>query len=74
MGERYLHPTTNLPNDTEIEQVQLSTRIRNALKEAGVKTVGEIREASDEVLLSFQNLGRGSVRYLRRTIGPTKEA
>jgi len=28
------------------------------LNDAGVKTVGEIREASDATLLSFQNLGR----------------
>jgi hypothetical protein len=43
MGELYLHPTTELPDDIKIDQVRLSTRIRNALREAGLKTVGEIR-------------------------------
>ena len=38
-----------------IEKVRFSTRIRNALTAAGWKTVGEIREASDETLLGGGN-------------------
>jgi hypothetical protein len=34
-----------------------------------VKTVGEIREASDATLLSFQDLGPGSVARLRESLG-----
>jgi hypothetical protein len=37
---------------------------------AGLKTIGEVRETTDETLLSFQDLGRGSVKYLRTTLGP----
>jgi DNA-directed RNA polymerase alpha subunit len=64
-----LDPTPELPDDTPIENVRFSTRIRNALTTAGVKTVGEIREASDAMLLSLRDLGKGSVAHLRETLG-----
>ena len=64
-----LDPTPELPDDTPIENVRISTRVRNALTTAGVKTVGEIREASDAMLLSLQDLGKGSVAHLRETLG-----
>jgi len=47
----------------------LPTRIRNALTQAGLRSVGEVRETSDNILLSFQDLGNGSVAYLRQTLG-----
>jgi DNA-directed RNA polymerase alpha subunit len=62
-------PTPELPDDTLIEDVRLSTRIRNALIFAGIKTVGQIRETPDETLYSFQNLGKRSVVHLRETLG-----
>jgi hypothetical protein len=40
------------PDDTPIAQVEFSTRIQNVLAEAGPRTVGEVREASDEMLVS----------------------
>jgi DNA-directed RNA polymerase alpha subunit len=52
-----------------IQNVRFSTRIRNALNAAGMKTIGEIRETSDDNLLSFQDLGPGSIAYLRETLG-----
>ena len=64
-----LYPAPELPDDTPIYNVRFSTRVRNALTTAGVKSVGEIREASDAMLLSLQNLGRGSVAHLRETLG-----
>ncbi|MBR1156273.1 hypothetical protein JQ575_37530 [Bradyrhizobium sp. JYMT SZCCT0428] len=51
-----------------MDRVRFPTRIRNALNAAGLKTIGEIREASDRTLLSFQDLGRGSLAYLRKTL------
>jgi DNA-directed RNA polymerase alpha subunit len=70
MSERgLLDPTPELPDDTLIDDVRFATRIRNALNAAGLKTVGEIRETSDEILLSFQDLGQGSVAHLRETLG-----
>jgi DNA-directed RNA polymerase alpha subunit len=58
-----------LPDDTLICDVDLPTRIRNALTDAGLRTVGEVRETSDNILLSFPDLGNGSVAYLRQTMG-----
>jgi DNA-directed RNA polymerase alpha subunit len=65
----FLYPTPALPDDAPIEGVRLSTRIRNALNAAGLKTVGEVREASDATLLSLQDLGQGSVDHLRESLG-----
>jgi DNA-directed RNA polymerase alpha subunit len=62
-------PTPELQDDTPIDNVRLSTRIRNALNYAGLKTVGEVRETSDATILSFQDLGPGSVAHLRETLG-----
>jgi DNA-directed RNA polymerase alpha subunit len=64
-----LEPTPELPDDTLISNIELPTRIRNALESAGITTVGEVRETSDEILLSFQDLGAGSVAHLRETLG-----
>jgi DNA-directed RNA polymerase alpha subunit len=64
-----LYPAPELPDDTPIEDVRFSTRIRNALNAAGIKTVGQVREASGATLLSFQDLGPGSVAHLRETLG-----
>jgi DNA-directed RNA polymerase alpha subunit len=66
----FLYPTPELPDNTPLECVRFSTRIRKALEFGGLKTVGEVRTASDAVLLSFQRLGRGSVQHLRQTLGP----
>jgi DNA-directed RNA polymerase alpha subunit len=69
-----LYPALGLPDETPIDNVRFSTRIANALKVAGVKTVGEIRQASDATLLSFQDLGQGSVARLRETLGNRHQA
>jgi hypothetical protein len=70
MSERYpIEPAPELPDDTLISRVQLSTRIQNALAGAGLRTVGEVREASDEMLLSLPDLGPGSLEHLRETLG-----
>jgi DNA-directed RNA polymerase alpha subunit len=62
-------PTPELQDDTPIDNVRLSTRIWNALNYAGLKTVGEVRETSDATILSFQDIGPGSVAHLRETLG-----
>ncbi len=64
-----LYPAPELPDDTPIKNVRFSTRVRNALTSAGLKTIGEIREASDAMLLSLEDLGKGSVAHLRETLG-----
>jgi DNA-directed RNA polymerase alpha subunit len=70
MSDRELiDPTPELPDDTPLDDVDLPVRIRNVLVSAGLITVGEVREISDETLLSFQDLGKGSLVYLRETLG-----
>jgi DNA-directed RNA polymerase alpha subunit len=64
-----LHPAPELSDQTLIQNVRFSTRIRNALNATGMKTIGEIREASDATLLSFQDLGKSSVAHLRQSLG-----
>jgi DNA-directed RNA polymerase alpha subunit len=63
------YPTPELADDTPIEDVRLSTRIRNALSSAGIKTVGQIRETPDGTLLGMRKLGPRSVAHLRETLG-----
>ena len=55
----------DLPDDTLVELVRLPTRIRNAVKFAGLKTIGDIRETTDEALASIPDLGPGSVKWIR---------
>ena len=64
-----LYPAPELSDQTLIQNVRFSIRIRNALNAAGMKTIGEVRETSDDNLLSFQDLGPGSIAYLRETLG-----
>jgi DNA-directed RNA polymerase alpha subunit len=64
-----LNPTPELPDETPIGQVQFPTRILNVLAVAGLKTVGDVREASDAMLASLPDLGVRSVAHLRETLG-----
>jgi DNA-directed RNA polymerase alpha subunit len=64
-----LDPTPELPDDTPISDVEFPSRIQKVLAAAGLKTVGEVRETSDEILMSFQDLGKASVAHLRETLG-----
>jgi DNA-directed RNA polymerase alpha subunit len=64
-----LEPTPELSDDTPISDVNLPTRIRNVLSVVGIRTAGEVREASDATLLSLQDLGHGSITQLRETLG-----
>jgi hypothetical protein len=54
------------------DQPDILEQRRAAPTGAGVKTVGEIREASDATLLSFQDLGASSIARLRETLGPAQ--
>jgi DNA-directed RNA polymerase alpha subunit len=64
-----LDPTPDLPDDTKIEQVRWPTRILTVLRNAGIETVGEIRETSDAHILRFHRGGPGLVAFLRRSLG-----
>jgi DNA-directed RNA polymerase alpha subunit len=62
-------PTPELPDNTPLERVLFPPRIQNALRAAGLKTVGEVREVSDETLMSLPDFGKGSVSELRKKLG-----
>jgi len=64
----------NVPDDTLLETVRLPTRIRNAVNYAGIKTVGELRETTDESLVSIPNLGNGSIKWLRKRVGRARRS
>jgi hypothetical protein len=64
-----LDPVPQLPDDTPIQMVRLSTVIRNALVSAGFKTIGDIRAMPDGKLRSKRRIGAGTFAYLRRTLG-----
>jgi DNA-directed RNA polymerase alpha subunit len=64
-----LEPTPELPDNTAIREVRFPERIKDALFAAGLKTVGEVREMSDEALLSLPDFGKVSVSHLRETLG-----
>jgi DNA-directed RNA polymerase alpha subunit len=63
-----LDPTRELTDETPISHLELTTRIRNALNAAGLKTVGEVRETSDKTLLSLPDFGQNSLSYLRERL------
>jgi DNA-directed RNA polymerase alpha subunit len=68
--EAIMHdPTPEMPDETLISRVQFSTRILNVLTGAGLRTVGEVREATDKMLLSLPDLGPASVAHIRETLG-----
>ena len=64
-----LNPTPELPDDTPISNVQFPSLILNVLAAAGLRTLGEVRKASDEMLVNLPDLGRRSVAHLRETLG-----
>jgi DNA-directed RNA polymerase alpha subunit len=68
-GGKSVIPTPQLPDDTPIDKLRLTTRMREALHTRGIRTVGEIREKSDQQLLSIRDLGKGSVAHLRASLG-----
>ena len=68
MCRMLLHPTSELPYDSPVEQIRLPWNIRRTLVKAGLTTVGHVREAPNETLLALK-LGRGIVDHLRATLG-----
>ena len=64
-----LAPSPELPDETPTRRLNFPTRIKNALFAAGLKTVGEVREMSDDDLLRLHDFGKGSIIQLRKMLG-----
>jgi DNA-directed RNA polymerase alpha subunit len=57
-----------LQNYILIEVVGLPIRIRNAVKFAGLKTIGDLRETADEAFANIPNLGPGVCQMAARSL------
>ena len=64
-----LEPTPELPDSTPIREVRFPNRIKDALFAAGIKTVREVRETSDDALVALPDIGDISLAFLRETLG-----
>ncbi len=69
--DRGLGSTLALPPDRynmPIEDLNLSVRAHNCLKRAGLMTVGQVLDKSEEELLALRNFGRKSYEELRQRL------
>jgi hypothetical protein len=57
-----IDPSPELPDDMSIANVELPPKLQQALTAAGLRTVGDVREAPDTKILRIPDLGR--VRWL----------
>lgn len=56
------------PHELLVERLPLSVRTANCLRDAGIKTVGELEQWSDSQLLRLDSFGRKSLSELRLVI------
>lgn len=52
----------------KIEELGLSVRPYNVLKRAGIYTVEQLQQLSDEDLMAFRNMGRHSLAEIREKV------
>jgi hypothetical protein len=64
-----IDPSPELPDDMSIANVELPPKLQQALAAAGLRTVGDVREAPDAKILGIQDLGESSLALLRKTLG-----
>ena len=65
MGTLLLYPSSEIPDDAPIEQIRLPWNIRRTLAGTGLKTVGNVRKSTNELLLRLGFRPRGSRLYPR---------
>lgn len=68
MRRLVLHPTPELPDATPVQQVRLPWDVRRTLFLAGLITVGDVREVTNDTLLGLK-LNGGVVDFIRATLG-----
>jgi DNA-directed RNA polymerase alpha subunit len=64
-----IDPSPELPDDMPIADVELPPKMREALATAGLRTVGDVREAPDARILRIRDLGESSLALLRKSLG-----
>lgn len=55
-------------NDMKIEELNMSVRLFNALKRAGIYTVGQLMQINEEEIIKIRNLGRKSLKELKECL------
>lgn len=64
-----IDPSPELPDGMSIAIVELPPKVQQALTAAGLRTVGDVREAPDTKIRQIQDLGESSPALLRKTLG-----
>jgi len=69
-SEKKVKPSSSFPDILKltIEELELPTRIVNALQKAGYQTVGKLVKASKSDLISIKNLGEKSLKIILETL------
>jgi DNA-directed RNA polymerase subunit alpha len=58
----------NSADSKSIEELELSTRTENALKDAKIKTVGQLKKLSEEEMKDIKGVGAKSVEEIQEAI------
>lgn len=70
--KQYMHeqeaPVVDKTRSVKIEELDLSARSYNCLKRAGITTIGEIAERTEEDMQKIRNLGRKSLKEVEEKL------
>jgi DNA-directed RNA polymerase subunit alpha len=61
-------PVVNKTNEKKIEDLDLSQRSYNCLKRAGINTIGELAQKTEEEMMRVRNLGRKSLKEIMQKL------
>ena len=61
-------PVINRTKEKKIEELDLSVRSYNCLKRAGINTVGELAQKTEEEMMRVRNLGRKSLKEVMQKL------
>lgn len=70
--EDFMHeieaPVVNKTSEKKIEELDLSVRSYNCLKRAGINTIGELAQKTEEEMMRVRNLGRKSLKEVMQKL------
>ena len=61
-------PVVNKTKEKRIEELDLSIRSQNCLKRAGIYTLGELAQKTEEEMMRIRNLGRKSLKEIMQKL------
>ena len=61
-------PVVNKTKEKRIEELDLSIRSQNCLKRAGINTLGELAQKTEEEMMRVRNLGRKSLKEIMQKL------